>query len=199
VIDVSGRIDPVLADFVSTSIHNAQREKSTVLVLRLNSAGALVSESRLRRLRTQIEASTVPVATWVGPNGAVARGGARDLMAGSRIVGVAPGAHVESNRQPPGVLRSPTLGQFVNDLDGLYDIHLPTKIVHVKGRPQREPLYVVAFSKPSLLPRLMHTAASPSVAFLLFVIGLLLIIFEFFRVGVGVAEATGAGALVLSA
>jgi membrane-bound serine protease (ClpP class) len=43
----------------------------------------------------------------------------------------------------------------------------------------------------------MHTAASPSVAYLLLVTALLLVIFEYFTAGVGVAAAVAAGFLVL--
>jgi membrane-bound serine protease (ClpP class) len=43
----------------------------------------------------------------------------------------------------------------------------------------------------------MHTVASPPVAYLLFVIGLALILFELFTAGIGVAGVVGAGALVL--
>lgn len=43
----------------------------------------------------------------------------------------------------------------------------------------------------------MHTVSSPPVAYLLFVIGLALIVFELFTAGVGVAGLVGAGSLVL--
>jgi membrane-bound serine protease (ClpP class) len=44
----------------------------------------------------------------------------------------------------------------------------------------------------------MHTAASPPVAYLLLVIGLLLLVFEFYTAGVGVAGGVGAVCLVLA-
>jgi membrane-bound serine protease (ClpP class) len=43
----------------------------------------------------------------------------------------------------------------------------------------------------------MHTVASPPVAYLLFVIGLALILFELYTAGVGVAGLVGAGSLLL--
>ena len=43
----------------------------------------------------------------------------------------------------------------------------------------------------------MHTVASPPVAYLLFVIGLALLLFELFTAGVGVAGVVGAGAFLL--
>jgi len=43
----------------------------------------------------------------------------------------------------------------------------------------------------------MHTVASPAVAYLLFVIGLALLLFELFTAGVGIAGMVGAGSLIL--
>jgi membrane-bound serine protease (ClpP class) len=43
----------------------------------------------------------------------------------------------------------------------------------------------------------MHTVASPPVAYLLFIFGMALIVFELFTAGVGVAGLVGAGAFVL--
>src|SRR3989442_987568 len=67
------------------------------------------------------------------------------------------------------------------------------------GQPRREPDVQVRFSKLGLLNRLLPTVASPAVAYLLLVAGLLLVVFEFFTAGIGVAAAVGAGCLVLAA
>ena len=55
----------------------------------------------------------------------------------------------------------------------------------------------VAFTKLPILGQLMHTVASPAVAYLLFVIGLALLLFELFTAGVGVAGVVGAGSVIL--
>jgi membrane-bound serine protease (ClpP class) len=52
--------------------------------------------------------------------------------------------------------------------------------------------------KLDLLPRLLHTVASPPVAYLLLTAGLALIVFELFTAGVGVAGAVGATCLILA-
>ena len=62
---------------------------------------------------------------------------------------------------------------------------------------RRQAVAQARFTKLDLLPRLMHTVASPAVAYLLLVIGLCLLVFEFFTAGVGVAGVVGAGCLVL--
>jgi membrane-bound serine protease (ClpP class) len=57
---------------------------------------------------------------------------------------------------------------------------------------------VVRFFKLGLLAQLLHTAASPAVAYLLLAIGLALLVFEFFTAGVGVAGVVGAVCFILS-
>ncbi len=56
---------------------------------------------------------------------------------------------------------------------------------------------VPVFSGLGLLEEVMHTVASPPMAFLLFIIGLALLIFEFFTAGVGIAGGVGAVCVVL--
>jgi membrane-bound serine protease (ClpP class) len=51
---------------------------------------------------------------------------------------------------------------------------------------------VVRFSKLDLTDQLMHTIASPPVAYLMLLIGLALLVFEFFTAGVGIAGVVGA-------
>lgn len=53
------------------------------------------------------------------------------------------------------------------------------------------------FFKLGLVPRLLHTVASPESAYLLLTIGLALLLFEFFTAGIGVAGLVGAITLIL--
>jgi membrane-bound serine protease (ClpP class) len=57
----------------------------------------------------------------------------------------------------------------------------------------------VLFAKPPLMSRLLHATANPSVPYVLVVSGMLLLLFEFFTVGIGLAAAAGILAIVLSA
>lgn len=196
VVEVSGRLDPVLVDFVAGALRGAAERRAEALVLRVNSPGAVVSAARVRALAAEVARSPVPVAAWVGPTRAVAGREVAALLDAADVVGVAPGARAALGRSPD--LRSPTLGDFVNALDGRAGIELPTRVVRERGRPQRQPAYEVSFAKPALVPRLLHTVASPAVAFLLLVVGLWLVVFEFFAVGVGVAAACGAGSIALA-
>jgi membrane-bound serine protease (ClpP class) len=73
-----------------------------------------------------------------------------------------------------------------------------TKQVAEGGKTKLQPLTTPVFSSLPVQDQLFHTVASPPAAYLLLVIGLSLIIFEFFTAGAGVAGLVGAGCLVLS-
>ena len=72
-----------------------------------------------------------------------------------------------------------------------------------KSRPtrawcKRETIAVARLTKLGLVDQLFHTVASPPVAYLLFLIGLALLIFEFYTAGVGIAGVVGAGCTILA-
>ncbi len=57
---------------------------------------------------------------------------------------------------------------------------------------------LVRFFKLGLLNQLLHTVSSPAVAYLMLIIGMALLIFEFFTAGIGVAGVVGAVCFVLA-
>jgi membrane-bound serine protease (ClpP class) len=220
VIEVSGLLDRVLVDFIDTQITKAEDGDAIALVLQLNSAGAVVADERLDELVERIDSAGVPIDVWVGPSGSQATGDATELLAAARTVGVAPGSRVEITRAllGDGTLEgNAAVGDDVSageavDL-GLVDNAAPTIGIFLYGDPpefeplegvetqvvagERQPATQARFAQLSLGGQLMHTVSSPPVAYLLFVIGLALILFELFTAGVGVAGLVGAGCLVL--
>jgi membrane-bound serine protease (ClpP class) len=96
----------------------------------------------------------------------------------------------------------PTVGDLVVSLDGET---LPTAagpktistahVVQTDKGPRREPNQDVHFAKLSLPAELRHTLGAPWVAYLLFVAGLCLLVFEFYTASIGLAGAVGAVAL----
>jgi membrane-bound serine protease (ClpP class) len=200
VIEVTGLIDAVETDFITDSLRAAERSGAEALVIQLNSRGSIVSDARLDGLVAALRDATVPVAVWVGPSGSAAGGGALRIAQAAPVVGVAPGARARGPVGGGERVDAPVLGDFIVGLDGLRvgDRTLDTaRVVSTPDGPRLQPIGV-RFAKPALVPRLLHTVASPSVAYLLFVAGLLLIVFEFFTAAIGIAGAAGAGALVLS-
>jgi membrane-bound serine protease (ClpP class) len=93
----------------------------------------------------------------------------------------------------------PTLLNMINLLDGQVvdgvELDTATPVLGDDGAQQQATTGVL--SKPDLVDALMHTVASPSTAYLLFIIGLALLIFEFYTAGVGIGGVVGATCLVL--
>ena len=96
----------------------------------------------------------------------------------------------------------PTIRNMLEALDGYTEhgvaLDTTTEVVTDSGTVQKETVAAVRFSKLTLLDQLFHTVASPPVAYLLFLVGLALLIFEFFTAGVGIAGVVGAGCTILA-
>ena len=90
VAKVSGLIDPVMANFITRSVSDAERSGAIALVLQMNSGGSVVSDQELRQVADAIHGSTVPVTAWVGPSGSRALGGAAQLAGVADRIGIAP-------------------------------------------------------------------------------------------------------------
>lgn len=221
VVEVSGLLDRVLVDFIGTQLTKAEDDGAIALVLQLNSKGAVVDQGRLEALVRRIEASPVALDVWVGPSGSRATGSATQLIAAARTAGLSPGSRIELTRaldaagpRTEGKERTssvgdklsadaavrqgfvdnvaPTIGEFVTGLPGF-----ESKVVGEGADQERQPITPTRFGQLPLTGQLLHTVASPPVAYLLFVIGLALLLFELFTAGVGVAGLVGAGSAIL--
>ncbi|KAA0235115.1 MAG: hypothetical protein EDR02_06455 [Actinobacteria bacterium] len=227
VIEIDGLVDEVVADFIEASIDESESEREVIgLVLQLDSPGVALDSGRLERLAENIQDAAVPVSVWIGPSGAEALDGAAELVALAKTSSISPGSDIgelgqqrldperfgELFGEEAAEIRdktvdweeavdlglvdraAPTLGDHLLELAGF-----ETEVAETGGEPRREPLTVVRFLPLPLLSQLMHTVASPAVAYLLFGIGLGLLVFEFFTAGVGIAGVAGAVSLVLAA
>ena len=223
VVEVTGYLDPIMADFIERSIDKAAADGSLGLVLQVNSARATVDDQRLGQLADRIVGSEVPVTMWVGPSGAVASGrvgqlaglvGDLALAPGSELGELGPlvlpaedltesfartyprlGSQMVSAAQAIelGLAReAPTLPFFVLDLPGF-----ETEIDESGDEAVRVPLSRVRFAKLALLDQFMHVSASLAVAYLLFLAGGGLLVFELYTAGVGIAGGFGALAFLL--
>lgn len=193
--------------------------RSIALVWQVDTEGVVVPDVQFAALLEQMATSPVPVYLWIGPTGAQLTGKAALLAAAATGVGMSPGTSIGldgvtvtapllaagAKRQVPsgllsdsdatvfGIKPAPTIGDFAVDIPGF-----ETKEVIRDGQTRREPVTLVRFSQLPLVPQLFHSVASPPVAYLLFTIGLALLIFELFTAGVGVAGGVGAGSFVLA-
>ncbi|HSS09006.1 MAG TPA: NfeD family protein [Acidimicrobiales bacterium] len=218
VVQINGLIDPIEADFLTRSIRAAADGKAVALVVQLSSRGGVISRTTLDALTSTISQAAVPVAVWVGPNGSRAYGAAYAIFRAAPLRGVAPGTRV-GNAPPPdplagrtlsaeealaqgiATINAPTLGDFVVSLDGQtvagQTLHT-AQVVQANGEQRRRPTVDTRFKSLGLLQQLLHTVASPSVAYLLLVVGLLLAALEFFTAGIGIAAFCAAGCLLLA-
>ena len=241
VIQVDGLIDPPNAQLIVDAVHAANRDDSQILVIKINSGGAVnVDPARVLR---PLRSSRVPVVAWVGPSGSKARGLAALVALEASVTGVSNGSSIGPispvmlDADDPSGIRGTggpdtailhrslggdaavakgvtdavcagppgcaTLGDFVVALDGktLQTAAGPVKVDTAKvvgeGKDRRrQPDLNIRFRKLDLVGQAVHTLTSPSIAYGLLVVGLALIVFEFFTISIGLAGGTGAVALV---
>ncbi|MDE0163148.1 MAG: hypothetical protein OXL98_15585 [Acidimicrobiaceae bacterium] len=223
VVEVSGYVDPIMADFIERSIDKAEAGGSLGLVLQVNSARATVDDQRLRELADRIAGAGVPVTMWVGPSGAEARGRVGQLAGVVADLALAPGSEL-GDLGPPVLpdghmteafveaypsMRSSTVSfaeavelGLVREAPTLpfFVLGLPgfeTEIDESGAEPVRVPVSRVRFAKLALLDQFMHVAASPAVAYLLILVGGGLLVFELYTAGVGIAGGIGAVTFLL--
>ena len=223
ILELSGLIDPILADFVTDQLERAERDGVLAVVLRINSMGSVLDRAEFVEFAQRIEESPVQVAAWVGPSGSRAFGGAAELVAIADVAGVAEGSRIGQlgeQRLPraqygtlfgPAAerLRSGTVGASEAVELGLAEgpvdqvSTLGSFLLQIPGFESRvvdggiEPVTSTQLVELPLHNQLLHTVASPEVAYLLFVGGLGLLLFELFTAGIGVAGVVGAVCLIL--
>lgn len=236
VVEVSGLVDSIVADNISSALERSQTNGAQAVILQLNSRGAVIGRERMTKLLTTIADSKVPVAIWVGPSGARAYGLPAQMLAVGDVTAMAPGTRVgrtgtlltvnekqltfgiaddELHGGSMGFLDArkksvlkfstddrgvPVLRNMLYALDGLKvrgaTLDTVADVLDAKGQVSREAT-TVRFFKLGLVPRLLHTVASPPSAYLMLTIGLALLIFEFFTAGIGVGALVGAVCLIL--
>lgn len=251
VVQVQGLLDPANASLLDRTVRDAEAAGSTLLVIQLDSGGAL--DIDVDALVETIASARVPVAVWVGPPGASAKGAATMLAAAADVLAVAPGSSLGPvtpvSLDAPGAwssdrittrlgelehaagrdastagrlldaglsgraavdagaadLVAPTVGELIVGLDGRRvelasgGVVLSTAKTFGEGRhARRRPNQEVRFTKLDLGGQVSHTLATPWVAYLFFVAGAALVVFEFFSLGVGLAAGVGALAIAMS-
>ncbi len=223
ILEVAGLLDPVLADFLTKELDSAEADGVLAVVLQLDSRGSVLNDEDFTELARRFQASPLQVAMWVGPSGSQVKGGTAELLGVADVVGVAAGSRIGDTgpaRLPAdefepafdaaterletatisaedagelGISVTPieeasVLRAFVENIEG-YQSPAVSDDVALLTQAQ--------FRQLPLSGQLFHTVASPEIAYLFFVGGLMLLVFELYTAGVGVAGAIGVGMLVL--
>lgn len=211
-------------ELLSRSIREAPQRSTTVVVIQLDSSAASVPLAKVDALGLLMSSSKVPVAVWVGPTGTGrAVGPAFSLLDAADVAGMADRTEVGRQPEPvfgrdsaPTPLRARTVGPEEARRLGVIDIVAPTLSDFIGQLDDREvkgqsittaqskaPFVLrddldIRFRKSGLVDRTLHGLGSPSATYFFVVAGLLLMLFEFFSAGIGIAAATGAVCLALS-
>lgn len=91
-MQVNGLLDPSNAALIRTSLRDAERRHSSVVVYQLDGSGAV--DVDVAPLVRAFRNAKVPIAVWIGPSGGGASGATALLALSAPVVSVAPGAHL---------------------------------------------------------------------------------------------------------
>jgi membrane-bound serine protease (ClpP class) len=92
VIQVDGLVDPPNAELIRDAIREANRRPTELLVIKFNSGGAVDTDAF--PLVRDIRSSRVPIAVWIGPSGAKAKGIATVLATAAPVSAVSNGSTI---------------------------------------------------------------------------------------------------------
>jgi membrane-bound serine protease (ClpP class) len=226
VVEVSGVIDRPISDYIIDRIVSAERDKVDLLVLQMDSLGALkVTDVGDAPFISRLRNSSVPIGVWIGPRNAVAASMSTFLLDVADLSGITPSGHVVVGQVPdlaktgtsasvplPGSPQPGTYGANEALRLGIVDAVAPGladffKQIHGKtvetstgsvtlNLPAAET--TVRFFQPGPIKRLLHAFANPALVYVTLVAGALLLAFELFQPGFGVAGWT-AGVLFIGA
>jgi membrane-bound serine protease (ClpP class) len=225
VFEASGVLDASVLGALRRDLAGAQRRGARVFLIQLSSFGGLGVDPAA--VRATVAKAPVPVAVWVGPRAATAAGSATLLLAGADVVAVSRQARIGPalpaelgrGRDPaaeaalvagaglPAAAVRGTLDGAAAEAAGLADYQaesLPDAVRRLDGRTaDGRPLEVtgfrVRFLSRSLVDRVRHGLANPSLAYLLVLAAAACLSFEWFQPGFGVAGAAGVVCALLAA
>lgn len=95
VAELDGAVGPAMSDHISRSLRGAANDNAELFILRIDTPGGL--DSAMRDIISNILASTVPVASWVGPSGARAASAGTYILMASHIAAMATATNVGSS------------------------------------------------------------------------------------------------------
>lgn len=215
VIDVSGPLDANALDFITESIERGAEIGQELSVIQLNSRAVLDSDA-FDRLAAIISSPPLPVAVWIGPAPALVYGAAATLPELAGHAAIAPSSQI-GHFQPAilgedpgrtdevipaedsGLDLQPGIRQYLQALDGVTfeTSRGPVTVSTIEEFGDGVTTKTPTFRKPDLGTRFLRLAVTPEAAFFFLVIGLTIVVFEFYALGPGVAAAVASVSLIL--
>jgi membrane-bound serine protease (ClpP class) len=92
VVEISGAINPVVAEFVSTEIKDANAAQEALIIIRMDTPGGL--DTSMRQIIKSIQKSKIPVATFIAPSGSRGASAGTFITIASHIAAMAPGTNI---------------------------------------------------------------------------------------------------------
>ena len=99
-VDVTGIIQPVTVEVISSALDQAEAQHAEALVVRLSTPGGLLDSTR--EIVERVLRSKVPVVMWVGPGGARAASAGFFLLEAGDIAAMAPGTNTGASHPVSG-------------------------------------------------------------------------------------------------
>src|SRR5271154_963976 len=90
-VSIEGEIHPITAEIIGHAIEQAQSENAALLLIRINTPGGLLDATR--QIIQKLDASTVPVVTYVTPSGARGASAGFFVLEAGDIAAMAPGTN----------------------------------------------------------------------------------------------------------
>src|SRR5277367_4814378 len=90
-VSIEGEIHPITVEIVSHAIEQAQMENASMLLVRINTPGGLLDATR--EIIQKLDASTVPVVTYVEPSGARGASAGFFVLEAGDVAAMAPGTN----------------------------------------------------------------------------------------------------------
>ncbi|HJO01027.1 MAG TPA: nodulation protein NfeD, partial [Nitrospinaceae bacterium] len=92
VIKINGAINPVVAEFVTDEIDQANVSSAELIVIQMDTPGGL--DTSMRQIIKGIESSNIPVASFVSPGGSRAASAGTFITIASHIAVMEPGTNI---------------------------------------------------------------------------------------------------------
>src|SRR6266850_66271 len=157
-IEIDGAIGPATSRHVKEALTTAGERRVDVVILRLNTPGGLATS--MREIIADVLGSSVPVIGYVAPSGAHAASAGTYILYATHIAAMAPGTNLGA--------ATPVL------IDG--------RTVELAGGDMRQLAtkgLTIERLDPGWLIRLLSVITDPNVAFILLMVGIYGLIFEF--------------------